>query len=194
MGLGSDTLAELGTKLHLAHPLGVKIFSCRRLKNGVNNGVPPVLAHLIDREFINLILGPQTRTERLLDKGISLTEHVRDLVISRNTAVFGSDYMDSKSDEANDVHEPKSPGACLVAEWSDRNACQLQEREPWDYGDPKSEAYGLQTVKPGTTVSTPAPDPPSAFGAGTPKECGGSSTEEYDKLNDRHMEIGMEDF
>lgn len=30
----ADTLAELGAKVHLAHPLGVKMFSYRRVKNG----------------------------------------------------------------------------------------------------------------------------------------------------------------
>jgi hypothetical protein len=29
----ADTLAELGAQVHLAHPLGVKMFSYRRLKN-----------------------------------------------------------------------------------------------------------------------------------------------------------------
>ena len=29
----ADTLAELGAKVHLAHPLGVKAFSYRRVKN-----------------------------------------------------------------------------------------------------------------------------------------------------------------
>ena len=29
----ADTLAELGAHVHLAHPLGVKMFSYRRVKN-----------------------------------------------------------------------------------------------------------------------------------------------------------------
>jgi hypothetical protein len=29
----ADTLAELGARVHLAHPLGVKMFSLRRVKN-----------------------------------------------------------------------------------------------------------------------------------------------------------------
>jgi transposase len=29
----ADTLAELGAHVHLAHPLGVKMFSLRRVKN-----------------------------------------------------------------------------------------------------------------------------------------------------------------
>jgi len=35
----ADTLAELGANVHLAHPLGVKAFSYRRVKNG-----PPVVS------------------------------------------------------------------------------------------------------------------------------------------------------
>jgi transposase len=31
----ADTLAELGATVHLAHPLGVKMFSLRRVKNDV---------------------------------------------------------------------------------------------------------------------------------------------------------------
>jgi transposase len=33
----ADTLAELGATVHLAHPLGVKMFSYRRVKNDVRD-------------------------------------------------------------------------------------------------------------------------------------------------------------
>jgi transposase len=40
----ADTLAELGATVHLAHPLGVKMFSLRRVKNDL-------LTELPDRSF-----------------------------------------------------------------------------------------------------------------------------------------------
>jgi hypothetical protein len=40
----ADTLAELGAQVHLAHPLGVKMFSLRRVKNDL-------LTELPDRSF-----------------------------------------------------------------------------------------------------------------------------------------------
>jgi hypothetical protein len=40
----ADTLAELGAHVHLAHPLGVKMFSLRRVKNDL-------LTELPDRSF-----------------------------------------------------------------------------------------------------------------------------------------------
>ena len=40
----ADTLAELGAAVHLAHPLGVKMFSLRRVKNDL-------LTELADRSF-----------------------------------------------------------------------------------------------------------------------------------------------
>jgi hypothetical protein len=36
----ADTLAELGARVHLAHPLGVKMFSYRRVKNDLLTELP----------------------------------------------------------------------------------------------------------------------------------------------------------
>ena len=36
----ADTLAELGASVHLAHPLGVKMFSLRRVKNDLLTELP----------------------------------------------------------------------------------------------------------------------------------------------------------
>ena len=36
----ADTLAELGATVHLAHPLGVKMFSLRRVKNNLLTELP----------------------------------------------------------------------------------------------------------------------------------------------------------
>ena len=36
----ADALAELGAKVHLAHPLGVKMFSYRRVKNDLLTELP----------------------------------------------------------------------------------------------------------------------------------------------------------
>jgi serine/threonine protein kinase HipA of HipAB toxin-antitoxin module len=36
----ADTLAELGAHVHLAHPLGVKMFSLRRVKNDLLTELP----------------------------------------------------------------------------------------------------------------------------------------------------------
>ena len=49
----ADTLAELGATVHLAHPLGVKMFSYRRVKNDL-------LTELPDRSFARR--GPVART------------------------------------------------------------------------------------------------------------------------------------
>jgi transposase len=44
----ADTLAELGAHVHLAHPLGVKMLSLRRVKNDERDAVsfPPITGHL----------------------------------------------------------------------------------------------------------------------------------------------------
>ena len=46
---GADTLAELGAQVHLAHPLGVKMFSYRRVKNDQCDA-----AELADLEHVRL--------------------------------------------------------------------------------------------------------------------------------------------
>ena len=47
----ADTLAELGAHVHLAHPLGVKMFSYRRVKNDL-------LTELADRSFDRCVRRP----------------------------------------------------------------------------------------------------------------------------------------
>jgi transposase len=39
-----DVLEELGAEVHLAHPLGVKAFTCRRVKNDLLTELPTVSA------------------------------------------------------------------------------------------------------------------------------------------------------
>jgi len=59
------------------------------------HGVPPLFAGLIAREFVNAILGPPSRTERLLARGIS-----------------GIEYWDGHRPDAHDHYRevPDHPG------------------------------------------------------------------------------------
>ena len=48
----ADELAAAGAEVHLAHPLGVRAFTYRRVKNGPLTELPDVTAgHRIDRSF-----------------------------------------------------------------------------------------------------------------------------------------------
>jgi transposase len=61
----ADTLAELGAHVHLAHPLGVKMFSYRRVKNDKLDAV--WLCKIAERQMIRPSFVPPPQIRRLRD-------------------------------------------------------------------------------------------------------------------------------
>jgi transposase len=75
----ADTLAELGAKVHLAHPLGIKAFSYRRVKNGERDATDLADLLRMGRLPEAWIAPPATRELR------ALVRHRAKLVALRST-------------------------------------------------------------------------------------------------------------
>src|SRR6266498_2672003 len=58
----ADVLAEAGAEVHLAHPLGVRAFSCRRVKNDLLTELPDVSAVQAARASLWPIVGLSRRS------------------------------------------------------------------------------------------------------------------------------------
>lgn len=70
-----ERLDGFSAKTFILRQTGSAVAECMLIGHGVHPLVAKPMAHA----FVDAILGPPSRTERLLDKSISLTEHVRDL-------------------------------------------------------------------------------------------------------------------
>jgi hypothetical protein len=106
------------------------------------HGVPPISARLMAREFINAVLGPPSRTERLLDRVISLTGHIHDLA--------GAQKIETFFEPALATHDRLPP--VIVRPPGTVSDIPYPRTEP-----PATEPPNVITVRPGTLANSVRP-------------------------------------